>query len=273
MICFPNAKINLGLHIVEKRSDGYHNLETIFLPIGMKDALEVIPSPGLTTPFEWKNSGRQIDIAVEKNICIQALNLIRNQYPDLPPVKIHLLKHIPFGAGLGGGSSDGAFMLNLLNDCFQLSMSDTELTLLASQLGADCAFFIHNQPAFATGIGNILQPIEVPLKGYHLAIIIPDVHVSTPEAYSQIVPSKPKVPLIELIQQPVPCWKNNLTNDFEPNIFKKYPIIKEVKDYLYQQGALYASMSGSGSAVFGIFNEPPLLDRYTHFFSWTERIE
>ncbi len=257
MICFPNAKINLGLNVVEKRPDGYHNLETIFLPIGVKDALEIVPDPSLTTPYEWHNSGIEVDTPADQNIVIKALAMMREKHPRIPPVKIHLHKNIPFGAGLGGGSADGAFMLNLLNHYFDLDETSASLESMAARLGADCAFFINNQPAFATGIGNILQPICIDLKGYYLGLVIPPVHVSTPEAYRHVKPAYPRVRLLDAITQPIEKWKDVVLNDFEMSVFPKYPQIEALKQDLYNQGAVYASMSGSGAAVFGIFAQKP----------------
>lgn len=182
---------------------------------------------------------------------------MREKHPRIPPVKIHLHKNIPFGAGLGGGSADGAFMLNLLNHYFDLGETSASLESMAARLGADCAFFINNQPAFATGIGNILQPISIDLKGYYLGLVIPPVHVSTPEAYRHVKPAYPHVRLLDAITQPIEMWKDVVLNDFEMSVFPKYPQIEALKQDLYNQGAVYASMSGSGAAVFGIFAQKP----------------
>jgi 4-diphosphocytidyl-2-C-methyl-D-erythritol kinase len=267
MICFPNAKINLGLNVVEKRTDGYHNIETIFVPIGIKDALEIVHAPELNEPYQWTNTGRVVDVPAEHNICIKALQLIRNQFPELSPVKIHLHKTIPFGAGLGGGSSNGAFMLTLLNDTFNLGLEKEQLIQMASQLGADCAFFIENNPVFATGIGNILNPIELDLSGYFLGLILPEIHVSTQEAYGSLTPKSPKINLSEAIRQPIDTWRDNIVNDFETTVFKKHPELATIKEYLYNQGAVYASMSGSGSSVYGLFKEEPQLE-YPGCYIW-----
>jgi len=254
MICFPNAKINLGLNVVEKRPDGYHNLETIFLPIGIKDALEIVPLRHSNAEYEWANSGRMIDGDPADNIVIKALNKLKERYPQIPALNIHLHKNIPFGAGLGGGSADGAFMLAMLNNYFELGATSEELKEIAASLGADCAFFIDNKPAFAMGIGEILTPIEMTLEGYYLAFVIPNVHVSTPEAYRGIKR------LRDAILQPIDTWKDTIVNDFETSVFAKYPVIAEVKQSFYDKGAVYASMSGSGSSVFGIFKEEPTLN-------------
>jgi 4-diphosphocytidyl-2-C-methyl-D-erythritol kinase len=271
MICFPNAKINLGLNVVEKRPDGYHNLETIFLPIGIKDALEIVPSGSSDADYQWANSGRIIDGNPSDNICIKALMKLKQHYPQIPSLNIHLHKNIPFGAGLGGGSADGAFMLTMLNNYFELGVSNAELKEIAASLGADCAFFIDNKPAFATGIGNILSPVEITLKGYHLAVIIPNVHVSTPEAYRGVKPAYPAIRLNDAIQQPIETWKETVFNDFETSVFAQYPVIEQVKNHMYAQGAVYASMSGSGSSVFGIFKDKPEL-AYPDYFQHVEQL-
>ena len=268
MIYFPNAKINLGLNIIEKRPDGYHNIETILLPIGFEDILEVIPLKDINRSYKWDNSGLLIDTPPDQNICIKALNILKNNGHDIPSVNIHLHKLIPFGAGLGGGSSDGIHMLKILNQYFDLGITDALLKNYAILLGADCPFFIDNRPAFATGIGEILTPLSVDLSEYVIGLIVPDIHVSTPDAYRSVIPKQPKISIIEAIGQPIEHWKDLIFNDFETSVFKKYPEIKEVKNYLYSAGALYASMSGSGSSVFGIFRNPPEI-KYKNYRTWT----
>lgn len=276
MICFPNAKINLGLHVVSRRKDGYHNLESIFYPIGLKDALEIVPSQeetmevpeftgstGLTaddksSPRQYRffPTGIPIEGSPETNLVIKALNLIAAE-KKLPEIDIHLLKKIPSGAGLGGGSSDAAFMLNLLNETFDLGYSKKELISRAARLGADCPFFIFNKPAFATGIGDKLEPIELDVSNYTLLLVKPDIMVSTKEAYAMITPGKPELPLKEIIRRPPETWRELLKNDFESPVFKKFPEICRIKEQLYELGAVYASMSGSGSSVFGLFEKEP----------------
>ncbi|MBP1639310.1 MAG: 4-diphosphocytidyl-2C-methyl-D-erythritol kinase [Bacteroidetes bacterium] len=256
MITFPNAKINLGLNIVEKRSDGYHNLETIFYPVGWKDALEVVPADSVSLTI----SGIPIAGEAEKNLVMKAYRLLKKDY-DLDNLNIYLRKNIPFGAGLGGGSADGAFMLSLLNRYFNLRLTEAELAVYAVRLGADCPFFIYNKPMFATGIGDILEPIEVNLGDYHIVIIKPDVAVPTVEAYSRVVPRQPAISLKTLIALPVEEWKGGVVNDFEVSVFTCHPELAELKELLYKNGAVYASMSGSGSALYGIF--PP--DLYPQF--------
>ncbi len=252
MIKFPNAKINLGLNIVSKRPDGYHNIETIFYPIGIKEALEVVPAK--TNEDSLHISGIQVDGPPEKNLVMKALNLVKESN-NLPAVEVYLHKQIPFGAGLGGGSADAAVMLQLLNERFELDIPEEKLLAMASRLGADCAFFIKNKPVFATGIGNVFQEIELSLKGYSLVLVKPNIHVSTPEAYSMVKPSYPEIPLTEVIKRPLCEWQQLMTNDFEPSVFAKFPAINKIKQQLIEAGAMYAAMSGSGSSVFGIFKE------------------
>lgn len=256
MITFPNAKINLGLNITEKRPDGYHNLETIFYPINLQDALEVTRKENATEEYSLHVSGTNIEGTQEDNLVIKAYRLLKKDYPQISPIDIHMYKHIPTGAGLGGGSSDAAYMIKLLNEKFSLGLETEQMETYASQLGADCAFFVRNQPVFATGIGNRFESIDLSLKGYHLVLVKPDISVSTREAYSEIKPQHPAISLKEIIGQPIESWKDSMTNDFEKNVFRNHPEIAAIKDKLYDLGAVYASMSGSGSSVYGIFKEP-----------------
>ncbi|WP_455673141.1 4-(cytidine 5'-diphospho)-2-C-methyl-D-erythritol kinase [Phocaeicola sp.] len=256
MITFPNAKINLGLNIVEKRPDGYHNLETIFYPINLQDALEVTRLEHSDNPYTLHVSGTVIDGEPEDNLVVKAYNLLKQDYPQMLAVDIHMYKHIPIGAGLGGGSADAAYMIKLLNEKFSLDISNEKMEEYAAQLGADCAFFIKNKPVFATGIGNIFEPIELSLKGYHIVLIKPDIFVSTKDAFSAIKPQHPAISLKEIAKQPIEAWKESMKNDFEDSVFLKYPEIAAIKDELYDLGAVYAAMSGSGSCVYGIFKEP-----------------
>lgn len=254
MITFPNAKINLGLSIIEKRPDGYHNLETVFYPLPLEDALEVTVRPDKDGREKVRlyQTGMAIDGPAEDNLAVKAYRLLDGLY-DLPLVDIHLHKRIPSGAGLGGGSADAAFMLKLLNELTCLNLSDTTLEEYAARLGADCAFFIRNRPTYAEGIGNVFSPIECSLKGYQYIVVKPDVFVSTREAFAQIRPHRPLRPVKELIRLPVREWKDLLTNDFEASVFPRFPVIGEIKEELYRLGAEYAAMSGSGSSVFGLF--------------------
>ena len=252
MITFPNIKINLGLSITEKRPDGYHNLETVFYPVALEDALEIRTNPEAQQKFTLHQHGMEIAGNPENNLVVKAYLLLDKEF-HLPPVEIHLYKHIPSGAGLGGGSSDAAFMLKLPNEHYNLQLSDNQLEDYAATLGADCAFFIKNTPTYAEGIGNIFSPIELSLKGYRIMIVKPDVFVSTREAFANIRPHRPEYPVREVIRRPVAEWKDTLINDFEASVFPQYPVIGEIKEELYHQGAIYASMSGSGSSVFGLF--------------------
>lgn len=269
MICFPNAKINLGLNIVSQRNDGFHNLETIFYPINLKDGLEIINSES-QEQYQLFQTGIKIDGDPSSNIVIKALELVRNHSKvNIPNIDIHLLKKIPTGAGLGGGSSDAAFMLKLLNENYQIGLSNNELVELALQIGADCPFFLYNKPAFASGIGNQLEPIDLDLSGMYLLVVKPDVFISTKEAYSMITPKTPTLSLKDIVNRPLNEWKELMKNDFEDSIFKKYPQICKIKQQLYELGATYASMSGSGSSLYGIFNKKPNFQKlFSNNFTW-----
>ncbi|OPZ29520.1 MAG: 4-diphosphocytidyl-2-C-methyl-D-erythritol kinase [Bacteroidetes bacterium ADurb.BinA174] len=268
MICFPNAKINLGLNIVSKRPDGYHNLETVFYPIGLKDALEIVPSES-NEPYRFFQTGIEIKGNADDNLVIKALKLIL-QEKEISPIDIHLLKKIPFGAGLGGGSSDAAFMLKLLNNNFGLGYSDADLMRFAAKLGADCAFFIKNKPAFASGIGDELEEIELDLSDYFFVLVKPDIFVPTIDAYSMVSPKQPEISLKKIIKKPVSEWKEVMKNDFEPSVFKKYFEICKIKEQLYDRGAVYASMSGSGSSVYAFFEKETDI-RFDNCFVWKNK--
>jgi len=255
MLIYPNAKINLGLNVIERRPDGYHNIETVFYPVGLSDVLDVQPSD-TCMDYSFSSSGIELGGDPEDNLIVRAYRLLRADY-QFPPVDISLIKQIPFGAGLGGGSSDAAFMLKGLNELFELKITKRKLEKYASVLGADCPVFIKNKPVFATGIGNVFTPIKISLKGYFLMLVKPDIHVSTPEAYSLVVPEIPAHSLLELIQSPVTGWKDTIKNDFEKSVFAIHPEIESIKNQLYESGAIYASMSGSGSSVYGIFKTVP----------------
>ena len=255
MRIYPNAKINIGLNVTERRPDGYHNIETIFYPIGLYDVLSIEPSES-AADYSFSSSGIEIKGNPEDNLIIKAYRLLRTEY-QFPPIDISLLKQIPFGAGLGGGSADAAFTLKAINELFDLHISTKELEYFAAKLGADCPFFIQNKPTFATGIGNIFTPVNLSLQGYWLLLVKPDIHISTAEAYAGVTPKVPEIKLSELIKRPIGEWKNLIFNDFEPSIFHKHPKIALIKRELYEMGALYASMSGSGSSVYGIFKKAP----------------
>ena len=254
MIVFPNCKINLGLHILRKREDGYHDLQTVFYPVPLTDALEIIPAPS-GSDVEFSLSGTPINAAAADNICVKAYELLKKDFPDLPAIKLHLHKLIPSGAGLGGGSADGAFTLQLLVRQFALPVTEQQLLEYAAKLGSDCAFFIKNKPCFASGRGEILEEITLDLSGYKMVIIHPGIHVPTGWAFGQLKPQEDRPSLKQIIAQPIETWRNDLTNDFEDAIFKKYPEIAAVKEQLYAAGAIYASMSGSGSSVYGLFSK------------------
>ena len=255
MITYPNAKINLGLNIVEKRPDGYHNLETVFYPINLQDALEVTKLENEDEEYKLKVSGVTIEGEPDNNLVVKAYRLLKKDFPNMAPINIHMFKHIPTGAGLGGGSADAAFMIKLLNNKFKLDLSTEKMEEYAAILGADCAFFIQNKPVFASGIGNIFESINLSLKGYYIVLVKPDIFVSTKDAFANIVPMHPNHSLKEIIRMPIETWRATMKNDFETSVFQKYPEIAAIKDKLYDMGAIYASMSGSGSAVYGIFRE------------------
>lgn len=259
MISFPNAKINIGLRITGKRPDGYHDLETVFFPVGWSDALEIASSEEL----RFSSSGLEIDGPSESNLVMKAYRLLSNDF-DLPPLRIHLHKQIPFGAGLGGGSADGAFMLRMLNKTFNLDISQEKMIEYAARLGSDCPFFLVNRPVFATGRGEVMSAIDVSLKGLSLFMVKPVIEVSTANAFRHVVPQQADISLRDLIQLPVTEWRRNIFNQFETSVFLQYPEIEAIKNQFYRLGAIYASMSGSGSCVFGLFVELP--EKIRQFF-------
>ena len=252
MLSFPNCKINFGLNIINKRDDGYHNIETVFYPVPLTDVAEIIPTKNISVEFTTSGISVNND---SSNLCIKAYNLIKKDFPNLPPVKMHLHKVIPLGAGLGGGSADAAFILQLLNDKFSLALSKDQLIDYALQTGSDCPFFIINKPCFATGRGEVLHPIDLKLTAYKLVIINPGIHIDTKWAFSKIKPNQPKVSIKDIISQPVETWKDQLKNDFEIPVFAEYPEIKNIKEDMYIKGAAYASLSGSGSTVYALFKK------------------
>lgn len=268
MIAFPNCKINLGLHILQKRADGFHDLETVFYPIPLQDALEVVQNSTFIEDIQFTTSGLIIDSTTEQNICVKAHGLLKKDFPQLPSIKMHLHKVIPSGAGLGGGSSDGAFTLSLLSEKFNLELTEEQLINYALQLGSDCPFFIKNRPCYATGRGEKLEEIELNLSGYKLVLINPGIHVHTGLAFSKIIPNNQRTSIKEVIGKPIEDWKEFLKNDFEETVFSQHPDIKQIKERLYEQGAVYASMSGSGSSVYGLFEKhiDPEFDFPSHYF-------
>ena len=254
MIIFPNCKINLGLHILRKRTDSYHDLETIFYPLPFCDVLETIERKEMSAVL-FSSSGLSINGDVADNLCVKAYTLLKKDFPQLPAIQMHLHKVIPAGAGLGGGSADAAYTLLLLNKQFQLNLSIERLITYALQLGSDCPFFIINKPCFASGRGEIMETVSLDLSGYKFIIVNPCIHINTAKAFEGITPSLPVKSVKEIIQQPISVWKKELTNDFEKNIFYNYPEIEAIKKKLYDAGAVYSSMSGSGSTVYGIFEK------------------
>jgi 4-diphosphocytidyl-2-C-methyl-D-erythritol kinase len=255
MIVFPNAKINLGLEIIRQRPDGYHDLQTVFYPVNYTDILEFVEAPS----FHFQSTGLPIVSELSSNLCVKAYELMKQKFPDLPPVQMHLHKQIPMGAGLGGGSSDGAFTLKALAQHFRKEISEHELIDLSLQLGSDCPFFIINRPVVAYGRGEIMEPVALSLAGFTLVLIHPGIHVSTKDAFTGIVPTETNSDLKNRISEPVEQWKYWLINQFEATVGAQYPLIRDIKTMLYDQGAVYASMSGSGSVVYGLFRSMPSL--------------
>jgi len=264
MLYYSNAKINLGLNIIKKRKDGFHNLETVFYPIAVKDAMEFIPSDKV----DLSNSGISVDCNLEDNLIIKAYRLLQSDF-DLPTLKFHLHKTIPSGAGLGGGSANAVYTLMELNRFYKLDLSKSKLQDYASRLGSDCAFFIDNTSLFATGKGDVFQDVKLDLSGFHILLIHPNFAVSTIEAYSNVVPKQPSKSLLDIVNQPIDTWQTEMINDFEESVFKKYPLLSDIKTKLYREGAVYASMSGSGSSIFGIFRAQPNTDDFSEYWTWT----
>ena len=280
MIVFPDCKINLGLHILNKREDGFHNLATVFYPLPLTDAFEIIRDndPDDKETVRLSLTGNAVDGNAADNLCVKAYELLKKGFPELPHVRMHLHKAIPMGAGLGGGSADASFALRLLNDKFQLNLSNEQLINYAVQLGSDCPFFILNKPCLASGRGEILEPVNLSLSGYQLLLIYPGIHVSTGWAFSQLNSSSSVVTcqsakgqrnLKDTISQNPETWRNELTNDFEKPVFFNYPELREIKEELYRLGAIYAAMSGSGSSLFGLFKKSntPVLSFPNQFYS------
>jgi len=267
MIAFPNCKINLGLNIVRKRADGFHDIESVFYPLPLNDVIEIVKSDN----FQFTETGQPVNGTEEDNLCLRAYRLLQQDFPELPPVRMHLHKVIPMGAGLGGGSANAAFMLKLLNDKFHLQLSTEQLLDYALRLGSDCPFFIINKPALATGRGEILQTINLDLSGYSILLINPKIHINTGWAFGQLREPATRKPLMDVISQPIETWKHELINDFEIPVIKCHPELAEIKSKLYEAGALYAAMSGSGSCFYGIFPKNtipenfPVSSEYTLF--------
>lgn len=266
MLVFPNAKLNLGLYITSQRADGFRNLESVFVPLPWCDALEVLPADENVLTL----SGIPIPGELSTNLCWRAYELLRNDF-NLPPVQMHLHKAVPIGAGLGGGSGDAAFALKALTDLFSLNLSPEVLESYARRLGSDCAFFVRNAPVFAYEKGDVFEPIELALTGVACKVIYPGVHISTAEAYARVQPSTPRHDLRQSLAQPIETWCDAVSNDFETALAPHYPILGELKQALYNAGAVYASLSGSGSAVYGLFPDretPPQLLLPEEFQVW-----
>jgi 4-diphosphocytidyl-2-C-methyl-D-erythritol kinase len=252
MLSFPNAKINLGLYVTRKRDDGYHDLETLFYPVPLTDALEILPSAGPETTISL--SGLPVAGDPEKNLVWKAFGLLSKAYREkVKPLSVHLHKVIPMGAGMGGGSADAAFMLNMMNELFALDIDKPALAAYALELGSDCPFFIGNKPAFAAGRGELLEPVSLDLSAYSIQIICPLIHVGTADAFRNIVPAEAGFQLKQITTLPADEWRGRISNDFEVPVFKLHPVLQTIKEQLYEQGAIYASMSGSGSSLYGLF--------------------
>lgn len=266
MLGFPNCKINLGLQITDRRPDGYHNLQSCFYPIGWSDVLEIIRDDSLPGHIQFTATG--IPVPGSGNLCISAYNALRADF-DLPRVRMHLHKVVPIGAGLGGGSADAALTLKQLNGLFELDLSLAQLENYARPLGADCAFFIQNRPMYCVQKGDVFEEIDIDLTGYRLLLVYPDLAISTAEAYAGIRPRQPMVPLRTLLEAPIGQWRGTVHNDFEDSLFPRYPVLADIKSELYEQGAVYAAMSGSGSAVFGLFSgEPNSNSAFARYTVW-----
>ncbi|MEP6616512.1 MAG: 4-(cytidine 5'-diphospho)-2-C-methyl-D-erythritol kinase [Ginsengibacter sp.] len=252
MITFPNCKINLGLHILRKRDDGYHDLDTFFYPVGLCDILEIIHSPSAS--IEFVCTGLPFS-SESTNLCVLAFHVMKKDFPSIGGIQMHLHKVIPIGSGLGGGSADAAFVITMMNKLFDLQLTKNQMLEYASQLGSDCAFFMINRPAYASGRGELLSRSMIDLSSYKIVLVNPGIMISTSWAFSKVEPAVPEVLVQDILQQSIAHWKKQLKNDFEFPVFAEYPMIKEIKEDLYRQGALYASLSGSGSTVFGIFEK------------------
>lgn len=255
MLLLPDCKVNIGLNVVARRVDGYHDLETVFYPVPLRDNLEIKVNTDATEPYTLQLGGKPVEGDASQNLVVRTYLMLKDEF-QLPPVDIFLYKHIPMGAGLGGGSSDAAYMMKGLNEMFSLGLTKAEMQRRVSTLGADCAFFVADRPAYATGIGDVLTPISLSLKGKHIVLVKPDVFVSTKEAYAHVTPKKADIPLLEAIKQPIERWRNTIVNDFETSVFPNHPELAAIKQTLYDMGAQYAAMSGSGSTLFGLFDRP-----------------
>lgn len=269
MVVFPHCKINIGLQVLAKRPDGFHEIQTIFYPLALYDVLEIIEAPSSIPHFSFTSSGLPVIVSAAKNICVKAYYAFKSAYPALPEIHMHLHKTIPMGAGLGGGSSDAAFVLKVLNEKFSAGLSEENISTLAAGLGSDCMFFTQNQPCFAEGRGEKLIPVSLDLSAYKIFLVYPEIHINTAKAFKGIIPSHNPDDLQAAIKLPVTEWKNHISNDFEKTIFPQYPILSEIKQSLYNLGAVYVSMSGSGSTIYSIFEKEhqPTFKFPAHYFS------
>jgi 4-diphosphocytidyl-2-C-methyl-D-erythritol kinase len=271
MVSFPNAKINLGLQIKGKRKDGYHDLQTVFYPINIKDVLEIITAEDSQKQVQFTSSGLNVDGKAEDNLCIKAYQLLKKDFPLLPSVRMHLHKHIPMGAGMGGGSADAAFSLQMLNDKYKLQLSSEKLYEYALTLGSDCPFFILNKPCIAEGRGELMKEINLSLSPLKIVVVNPGIHVHTADAFKALTLRESHTDLSKAISKPIEQWKNLIVNDFEKPVFQKHPVLQDIKTRLYEAGAIFALMSGSGSTIYGIFDEkhhPDLQFPDTYFLKW-----
>jgi 4-diphosphocytidyl-2-C-methyl-D-erythritol kinase len=269
MILFPNAKINIGLQITEKRADGFHNISSCFYPVGWADVLEIIPADTLS----FVSSGINIPGDPLTNLCLRAYHVLKADF-DLPPVAIHLLKIVPIGAGMGGGSADAAFTLKILNEYFELNITTSQLENYARKLGSDCAFFIQNKPQFCFNKGDDFEDINVDLSQKKIVLVYPNLHISTAEAYAGVKPQKSEIDLKEALKMPINNWKECIKNDFETGLFQKYTVLPQLKQKMYDLGANYASMTGSGSTIYGIFDAESidLRQEFDDFLVWESKI-
>lgn len=271
MLTFPNAKLNLGLYVTARRPDGYHEVETVFLPLPWTDVLEVLPAPKGQAASDLTLTGRLIPGEVATNLCLKAYELLKTDFPDLPAAQMQLHKLVPIGAGLGGGSADAAFALRALGEVFGLNLTTEQLENYARRLGADCAFFIENTPRLARGKGDVFEPIALILSGTACVVVYPGLHISTAQAFAGIVPLAPAYPLREALAQPMSTWRATVSNDFEKSLAPTHPVLADIKRQLYAAGATYASLSGSGSAVYGLFaemSEAPTLPWPAEYLVW-----
>ena len=274
MLTFPNAKLNLGLYVTERRADGFHTLESVFIPLPWTDALELLPAPAGQLETSITLTGRPSPGAPATNLCLRAYALLQADFPQLPAAQLYLHKIVPIGAGLGGGSADTAFVLKAANEVFGLKLTVESLESYARRLGSDCAFFIRNKPVLAVGRGDVFEEIDLNLAGTACVVVYPNLHIGTAEAYARIRPQQPAHPLRAALAQPISTWRGTVSNDFETALTPSYPVLAEIKQQLYAAGAAYASLSGSGSAVYGLWadGEPAATPWPVEYTVWQGRL-